>query len=514
VSPDITLESVLAIAPDLLLLVLILIIITYNGMVKDEDRRNVGLVTAWGATFVLVGVLLAAWLYPESSNSQELLWGGMIAFDPITLSFRVMFLFALILTSLIALDVPDLQRGSFFVLLITATIGFDMMAASADLIMLLVALETASISLYLLVGFRTRSNRSSEAGIKYFVYGAFASALMMYGMSLIYGVTGTSNIAEIAQMVTNPQLLPIDAAIAGGLPIELASLMLVAALLLVAGFAFKVSAVPFHFWTPDVYEGAPTVVTGFISTASKAAGFAVFFRVFAAGVFGTPQPGRPSQAWWAMLVAMCILTMVLGNLLAIYQNDIKRMLAYSSIAQAGYVMMGLVALLANSENSTDGGGAAIFYLLMYVFTNILAFGIIVLVTVRTRSTQMKDFYGLSRRSPWLALAMLFALLSLGGIPPTAGFFGKFFIFQATVDAGLYWLALIGILNAFVALFYYLNVVKYIYLYRGEDEDVAIPIPRASGIALGIAVAAVIYLGIFANQAFEWAMNAAQFFVQS
>jgi NADH-quinone oxidoreductase subunit N len=284
--------------------------------------------------------------------------------------------------------------------------------------------------------------------------------------------------------------------------------------MLVAGFAFKVSAVPFHFWTPDVYEGAPTVVTGFISTASKAAGFAVFFRVFAAGVFGVPQPGQPSQAWWAMLVAMCILTMVLGNLLAIYQKNIKRMLAYSSIAQAGYVMMGLVALLAKGENSTAGGGAAIFYLLMYVFTNILAFGIIVLVTVRTNSSDMKDFYGLSRRSPWLALAMLIALLSLGGIPPTAGFFGKFFIFQATIEADLYWLAIIGILNAFVALFYYLTVVKYIYLYRGEDEEVAIPISRAAGVALGIAVAAVVYLGIFANSAYEWAINAAQFFVQS
>ncbi|MCO5192212.1 MAG: NADH-quinone oxidoreductase subunit N [Anaerolineae bacterium] len=508
-TPSISLENVLAILPDLALLVLLIAVIVYNGLIADDDdRRNVGLLTAWGAAIILFGMLLLAFIYPDYSMQPTLHWGGMVVAGPVTLSFRAMFLIALMLTALLSLDVPELQRGSYFALLITATIGFDMMAASADLIMLLVALETASISLYLLVGFNTRSRRSTEAGIKYFVYGAFASAIMMYGMSLLYGVTGSTNIAVIGTMVGN--------AFAGVVPVEIISLLLVSAVMLVAGFAFKVSAVPFHFWTPDAYEGAPTVVTGFLSTASKAAGFAVFFRVFSAGVFGYPEPGRASWAWWAMLVAMCILTMVLGNFLAIWQQDIKRMLAYSSIAQAGYIMMGLVALLKSQGDdvpSAAGGGAAIFYLLMYVFTNIAAFGIIVLVSHKSNSTQMKDFYGLSRRSPWLALAMLVALLSLGGIPPTAGFFGKFFIFQAAVEADLWWLAAIGILNAFVALFYYLTVVKYIYLYRSDDDDVRITVSRAAGVGLAITIVAVLYLGIFANSAYTWAIEAAQNFVQ-
>lgn len=507
---NISLESILAVLPELGLLILVLIVVLYNGRVKDEDRRNVGLLTAWGAALVLAVMVLFAFIYPESALQSSLHWGGAVIYGPITLSFRFMFLIALVLTSLLSVDVPELQRGSYSVLLISATIGLSMMSAAADLILLLVALETASISLYLLVGFKTTSVRSSEAGMKYFVYGAFASAVMMYGMSLLYGVTKTSNIAEIGFMVFNVQALPLDVPATGGLPLEVASLMIIAAVMIIAGFAFKVSAVPFHFWTPDVYEGSPSPVTGFLSTASKAAGFAVFFRVFAAGVFGSPATGQPSQAWWAMLVAMCILTMVLGNLLAIWQKNIKRMLAYSSIAQAGYVMIGLVALL--SSRDAAGGGAALFYLLMYVFTNIAAFGIIVLVSMQTKSDDMKDFYGLSRRSPWLAIAMLFALLSLGGIPPTAGFFGKFFIFKAAVDAGLWWLALIGIINAFVALFYYLNVVKYLYLYRGEDEGVAIPISRAASFGLAVSVFAVIYLGIFANAAFEWAESAAASFV--
>jgi NADH-quinone oxidoreductase subunit N len=397
-----------------------------------------------------------------------------------------MFLVALIATSLIAVDVERLQRGEFFALLIAATIGFSLMAASADLIMLYLALETASISLYVLAGYATSSMRSSEAGMKYFVYGAFASAVMLYGMSLLYGLTNQTSLYGIASAV-------------GQQPAET---LLLATVMVVAGFAFKISAVPFHFWTPDVYEGAPTPVTALVSTASKAAGFAVFLRVFLAGTVGAPEPSRE---WWAMLVAMAIVTMTLGNFLAIYQTNMKRMLAYSSIAQAGYTMIGLVTL------TVDGSGASMFYLLYYVFTNIAAFGVVVLVSNVTGSDDMKDFYGLNRRSPYLALAMLFALLSLGGIPPTAGFFGKFFIFKAAIDAGLWWLALLGILNAFVALYYYLSVVKYLYLYRSDNEDVPIPVSRAAQVALVLTIIGVLYLGIAAGPAFEWTQRAAAAF---
>src|SRR5690606_3070727 len=285
----------------------------------------------------------------------------------------------------------------YYALLITATIGFSLMSASTDLIMIYVALETASISSYLLAGVYSGETRSAEAGMKYFVYGAFTTAVMLYGMSLLYGVTGQTNLYLIGSLFSGQQIAMVQ------------PLLLLAAVLVTVGFAFKTSIVPYHFWTPDVYEGAPTPFTGFLSTASKAAGFAVFLRVFLAGVMG---PAEPTAEWWAMLVAMAIITMTLGNFVAIFQTNIKRLLAYSSIAQAGYTLIGLVTL------SQDGSGASMFYLLMYVFTNIAAFGVIILVSNVTHSDDLKDLAGLNRRSPFLALVMLFAVLSLAGIPPT------------------------------------------------------------------------------------------------
>jgi NADH-quinone oxidoreductase subunit N len=311
---------------------------------------------------------------------------------------------------------------------------------------------------------------------------------MLYGLSLIYGITGQTNIYVIASLIAR----------AGAIPAEINGLFLLATVMIVAGFGFKISAVPFHFWTPDVYEGAPSPVTAFVSTASKAAGFAVFVRVFAAGALGSPNF---DSEWWAMLVAITIVTMTLGNMLAIFQSNIKRMLAYSSIAQAGYALVGLVAL------SADGSGATLFYLLMYVLTNVAAFGVVVLVSNVAGSDEMRDFYGLSRRAPYLALAMLFALLSLGGIPPTAGFFGKFFLFKAAVDVGLWWLAFIGVLNAFISLYYYLSVLKYMYLYRSDEEAVMIPVSRAARVGLAVAVLGILYLGVLAGPAFEWTRQA-------
>jgi NADH-quinone oxidoreductase subunit N len=293
----------------------------------------------------------------------------------------------------------------------------------------------------------------------------------------LYGLTQETGLAEVAQAVLQQPQVPV----------------LLAASLVIVGLGFKISAVPFHFWTPDVYEGAPTPVTGLVSTASKAAGFAIFLRVVDVGVFGSPDP---SSDWWAMLVAMCIVTMTLGTLLAMHQTNIKRMLAYSSIAQAGYAMIGLVTL------TQDGTGATIFYLLYYVITNIAAFAVIILVSNLTDSDEVMDLSGLSRRAPFLAIAMMLALLSLAGIPPTAGFFGKFFLFRAAIDVGLWWLALIGILNAFIALYYYLGVIKVMYLYRSDDDEVKIPVSRASKVALGLTIFGIIYLGILAQRAFE------------
>ena len=487
-----SLPEFLAILPEISLVILVIAVLAYDRILKPAERRRVGLLAAWGAIVILL-ITVGLWVLfgePEPNRSlvESLMWGGMIRNDLITLVFRVMFLIAAAIVSLFSLDVPALQRGEYFALLLTATIGFSLMAAGSDMIMLFLAIETASISLYILTGFLTDERRSTEAGIKYFLYGAFASAIMLYGLTLVYGITAQTNIFVIASLVAQ----------SGALPPEINGLFLLATVMIVAGFGFKISAVPFHFWTPDAYEGAPAPVTAFVSTASKAAGFAVTLRVFTAGALGAPNF---DSEWWAMLVAITIVTMTLGNILAIFQSNIKRMLAYSSIAQAGYTLIGLVAL------TPDGSGAAMFYLLMYVFTNVAAFGVVVLVSSETGSDEMQDFYGLSRRAPYLALAMLLALLSLGGIPPTAGFFGKFFIFKAAVEADLWWLALIGVLNAFIGLYYYLSVVKYMYLYRSDDEEVRIPVSRAARVALALSVLGIIYLGVAASPAFEWTRQA-------
>ena len=493
-SPNITLSWVLALAPEIGLLIVLFMVLVFDKLFKPVDRRQVGLFTAWGALAVLLLTAGLYWLFGQPSGEwaleESVFWGGMMRNDLVTFVFRLMFFSALMLTSLLSMDVPRLQKIEYYALLITATIGFSLMSASTDLIMVYVALETASISSYLLAGFYSGQTRSAEAGMKYFVYGAFTTAVMLYGMSLIYGVTGQTNLYLIGNLFSGEQIAVVQ------------PLLLLAAVLITVGFAFKTSIVPYHFWTPDVYEGAPTPFTGFLSTASKAAGFAVFLRVFLAGVLG---PAQASSEWWAMLVAMSIITMTLGNFVAIFQTNIKRLLAYSSIAQAGYTLIGLVTL------TQDGSGASMFYLLMYVFTNIAAFGVIVLVSNVTHSDDLKDLSGLNRRSPFLALVMLLAVLSLSGIPPTAGFFGKFFLFKAAIDAGMWWLALIGILNAFVGLYYYLNIVKYMYLYRSEEDDVAIPITRAAQVGLAISALLILYLGISAGPAFELTRQAAAAF---
>ncbi len=507
-----TLSWYLALLPEIALALLLFAIQIYSRTLPSDKQRNVGLMTAWGA-FIILLTTLGLWFFANEPNGQlgleaSLIWGGMIRHDLIALVFRVIFLAALMTTSLISLDVKRLQKIEYYALLITATMGFSLMGAAADLIMLYIALEMASISSYVLAGFAKNEDRSTEAGMKYFVYGAFATGIMLYGMSLIYGLTGQTNLYVIGSMVINVPTVS-DAV---GNPEMLASIqnlngvLLLAAALIIVGFGFKIAAVPFHFWSPDVYEGSPTPFTAFVSTASKAAGFAVFMRVFNAGMLGftTGSLGEPGQgsAWWPMLVSMCIITMTIGNFAAIYQRNIKRMLAYSSIAQAGYAMIGLVTL------TPDGSGATMFYLLMYMFTNMAAFGVIIVISNVSNSDQMEDMYGLNKRSPYLALVMLFALLSLSGIPPTAGFLGKFFIFRAAIDAGYWWLAAIGILNAFVALYYYLGVVKYMYLYDSEQADVAIPVSRGTWVGLGLSTAVVIYLGVNAGPAFEWTREAA------
>jgi NADH-quinone oxidoreductase subunit N len=338
------------------------------------------------------------------------------------------------------------------------------------------------------------------------LFGSFASAILLFGFSLLFGFTGETALPAIASKM-----------VAGDIIGNSIIPVLAALLMVIVGFGFKISIVPFHFWTPDVYEGAPTPVTAFVSVASKAASFGLLMR-FLVGVFppSLVVNGQDVQAIWVNLLAIIsVLSMTIGNILALRQSNIKRMLAYSSIAQAGYTLVGLAAIqsgtpvFAGVDTTTLGVGSVAFYLFMYTFSNLLIFAGIVLFTEATGSEEIKDLAGIQRRSPMLALAMTIGLLSLAGIPPAAGFFGKFYLFQAAVNSNLTWLAMIGVLNSIVALYYYLVVIKIMYVDEGKDQDKAIAIPRPYAWALGITAVVVLVLGVLPGQIVNWAQQGAQ-----
>jgi NADH-quinone oxidoreductase subunit N len=469
----------LTILPEILLLVVAGLVIAVDLAWPESRKRGLGLLTATGFGVTLVALLV----FSRPSPSNSLIFGGMIRNDFVTFFFRGLFLFSGMIVALISLDSQGVGRkGEYYAILVSAVLGMNFMAASADLIMLYLSIETTSIALYLLAGYLRDDDKSAESGLKYFLFGAFTSTVMLYGFSLLYGFTGKTNLYELSTALAT-----------GAVPILAVGM---AALLVLVGFGFKVAMVPFHFWTPDVYEGAPTPITAFISVASKAAGFAVLTRVMLA-VFPDVQ-----SYWVPLIAAISTATMTLGNTLALAQRNIKRLLAYSSIAQAGYALVGLAA------NTPEGVAATIFYLAMYILTNLVAFGVVILAFRVIGSDELKDYAGLSRRAPGLALAFLIAFLSLGGMPPLAGFFGKFFVFAAAVQAGLVWLAVIGVLNAIVGLYYYLTVLKVVYLYRSEHDQEKIPVPRAYALALGICVFGVLLLGTWATPWIGWATAAA------
>lgn len=457
----------MAILPEILLLVLGVLLLVVEPFWKAEDRRNSGWLTAGGLLAIMVVSLLAG-----RPGAPTTVFGGMLRYDWLGFFFKMMFIFGAAVTALFMMDHEVLgQRGESFVLLIAATLGMNLMAASADLIMLYLAIETTSIPLYVLAGFLLSDKQSTEAGFKYLLFGAMTSAIMLYGFSLLFGFAGTTDMYELASMM-----------VAGQLPLGVALGLVV---LIVVGLGFKVSIVPFHFWAPDVYTGAPTPIAGFLSTASKAAGFAVLVRLFLVAF--------PFIAydWASILAVLATITMTLGNLVAMKQTNIKRLLAYSSIAHAGYAMIGVVAV------TELGVASVVFYLLAYILTNLAAFGIVMAFERVTGSDEIKDYAGMSRRSPGLAIAMLVAFLSLAGMPPFGGFVAKVFVFAAAVQVDMVWLAVVGILNSIVGVYYYLTVLKVVYLYRMEGEDETehpIPLPRPYAIGLVVLSLGILLIG--------------------
>jgi NADH-quinone oxidoreductase subunit N len=473
-------SAILPILPEILLLVQGILILIIDPFLKGDAFRRpfLGWFTAGGLLFILAISLLLG-----RPATPVLVFGGMLRFDWLGFAFMMFFVFAAGVTALFFMDTDHLnRRAEAYLLLVTATLGMCLMASSADLVMLYLAIETTSIPLYLLAGFLKEDDKSTEAGFKYMLFGALTSAVLLYGFSLIFGFTGKTGLYDLSTYFSNFNVVAVGIIF-----------------LVLAGLAFKVSLFPFHFWAPDVYEGAPTPVAGFLSTASKAAGFAVIIRLFMV-VF----PAIHAD-WSLILSVLATLTMTVGNLIALTQKSIKRMLAYSSIAHAGYAMIGVVAF------SELGIASVVFYLIGYVLTNLLAFGIIGIVGRLTGSDDFQAYSGLSRRNPTLGLAALVAFLSLAGMPPFVGFVAKFFVFSAAIEAGWVWLAIVGVLNSIVGLYYYLNVLKYIYLYRMDNQDEQHhPLKISSTVAIGLVVLVIgiLFLGILFGPWFGFATKAA------
>lgn len=486
-----TAENILAILPEILMLFLAGFVLLFDALWQEDRRRWLGWLTAGGLVLNLTISIAVA----RPGNDPSFAFGGMIRNDWLGFTFSMVFLFGAAITSLFAMDAPNLgKRGEFYLLLLVSTIGMCLMASAGDLVMLYLAIETTSIPLYVLAGFVVNDDKSTEAGFKYMLFGALTSTVMLYGFSLLYGFSGTTSLYGLADKI-RLELIPTGALIG--------TLMLI-----LVGFGFKISAVPFHYWAPDVYEGAPTPVAGFLSTASKAAGFAVLMRVLLAA-FGGDQT---MHSWTTLLAAISVISMTLGNTLALAQKNIKRLLAYSSIAQAGYILIGLVAISPEGPLNL-GIQSAVFYLIAYIVTNLTAFGAVAAFERVSGSNEIDAYKGLSRRAPGLALIILIAMLSLAGMPPFGGFVAKVFVFAAAVETKTWtWLAVVGVLNAIIGLYYYLTVLKVVYLYRAdnpEDEQKPLPLSRPYAIALVVLTAGIILIGTVFGPWFQWAGQAAK-----
>ena len=464
--------------PEIVLSVFGLIVMLLDP-VMDERRsqRMLGGIALVGAIATLAATVFQA---------QPQFWGlgfwDMVKVD----AFSVFFHFVVagvtvlvILSSYEYMEVQQIRAGEYYGLILFGAVGMDLMSSAVELVLIFIALEISSISTYILVGFRRRSAISSESSVKYFLLGSFATAFFLYGVALMFGATGSTSIARISASLAE------YAGIGHG-PL----LAYLGVALMFVGLGFKVAAAPFHIWTPDVYEGAPSPVVGFMSTAPKAAVFAVLLRI----MFEAQAPGRVWLIWVAAALSMTI-----GNIAALVQDNVKRLLAYSSIAHAGYLLIAFASLPAN------GIPAAMFYTVSYAAMNVGAFAVVGhFASAGERYVTLEDYSGLGRRSPLLAAILTIFLLSLIGIPITGGFFAKFYVFSAALQANLVGLVIIGVLNSAVAAYYYLRLMVVMYMREPRMEAPVAPIPTGLGIALGLSLAATLYLGILPGRVLEYA----------
>ncbi len=467
-------EELLRFLPEILLALFAVAIMLWESNYDDPSERP-GM-----PALALIGIALAAAASLFAGAAPGLAFRKMLVVDSFTTFFRLLTLGIGALTILTAS--PFLRRlkaegGEFYSLLLLSLIGQSLMAASNELMMVFLGLEISSIASYILAGYLRDNKQSNEAALKYFLLGSFATAFLLYGVAWTFGMTGTTNLQEIAAILGNPDIAP--------------NLMFTgaAAALVLAGLCFKISAVPFQIWAPDVYQGSPSPVAAFLSAAPKAAAFATLLRVF----FTAYDP--LADRWLPLLSAVALLTMVVGNFAALWQTDVKRILGYSSIANAGYILVAVAA------HSSLGISAVLFYLAVY---SIMNFGAFAVVSLRDE-TSLSDFEGLAERNPGLAALMTVFMASLIGLPLTAGFFGKFYLFKSAIDAELYWLAALGLLSSAVAAFYYLRVIVAMYMRPSPEgaTPLAVPAPTVQAV-LWLSAAAVLGIGIFPGFLLDWA----------
>ncbi len=479
------------ILPELIVAVAGVVVMLYDCFFPKN--RNVT------GTLSLIGLAVAAvflgMMWSVESGVPASAWGGMIVHDSLRMSFSFVFLLVSALTILIStiwVEREDVPAGEYHALLLFATFGMMLMASGNDLVVIFLGLETLSIATYVMAGLRKSDLRSNESSMKYFILGSLASAFLLYGMALTYGATGSTNLTEIAARVADPNF---------------PALLLAGGAMMLVGFGFKIAAAPFHVWTPDVYEGAPSPITGFMATGPKAAAFASLIRVFILGfpiAAGAQAAGYLQESWITAVSVMAILTMTVGNVAAIMQDNVKRMLAYSSISHAGYALVGFLgAGMAVSAGARDVAVAAVsFYLLTYAITNLGAFAIITLLGQRNdRRTDFEDFNGIGFRSPLLSFSLSLFMLSLLGLPLTAGFIGKVLVFRPALEAGNTLLTIVvvaAVINTAISAYYYLRLIVVMFF---KDRTTEWPVPRltpAFSAVLIITVLGVFYLGIFGN----------------
>jgi NADH-quinone oxidoreductase subunit N len=460
----------------------------------------------------LAGLAAAAaasiWMWLNWAGAPPRGFHDMVVLDELRLSFTLIFILVAALTILISMvwvENEKLPAGEFHSLLLFATVGMMLMASGNDLVIIFLGLEILSIATYVMAGFRRTDLRSNESSLKYFILGSFSSAFLLYGIALTYGATatkaglpGTTNITTIATRIIADDFNGV----------RYPELLLAGAAMMLVGFGFKIATAPFHIWTPDVYEGAPTPVTAFMAAGPKAAGFASFLRVF---IFGFPfvtaaastsLAGQTNTAWVSAMVVLAMITMTVGNIVAIVQNNVKRMLAYSSIAHAGYALVGFIA--AGATSNPDARNAALasvaFYMLTYAVMNLGAFSIVTLIArTNDRRTEVEDYNGIGFRAPTLAFTLSLFLLSLLGLPLTAGFMGKVVVFSSALSQGFYALVVVAVLNTAVSAYYYLRLIIVMFFRERTTEWIAPRVPASIALAIIITVVGVFYLGLFPNK---------------